>query len=114
MTPCLSLDAIRRHKVVNRAGDVLGGIDDLIFDPQTGAIQYLIFAAGGVLGMGEKLFAVPFAEAEIDYRRERLILNLDPQDVKNAPGFVRGQLPDFAPAYRKDIEGFYAARRKRP
>ena len=112
MTSYLSLEAIKRHKVVSRDGDVLGRVDDLVFDPTSGEIRYVILASGGALGIGDKLFVVPFADAEIDYPRERLIFNFSADDVKTAPGFVRGEFPDFAPAYRKDIEGFYAARRK--
>lgn len=111
MTAYLSLDAIRRHKVVSHSGAALGRVDDLIFDPQDGKVRYLILAAGGLLGVGDKRFAVPFADAQIDLEAERLVLRYEQDDIANAPGFIRGELPDFAPAYRKDIDGFYAARK---
>lgn len=112
MTAFLSIETIRRNKIVNRAGEVLGHVDDLILDSQTGEVRYLILAAGGILGLGDKLFAIPFGEIVIDDANERLIASFGADTIKQAPGFVRGKLPDFAPAYRKDIEGFYAARRK--
>lgn len=113
MTSFLSLESIRRHQIVNRGGDVLGHADDFIFDPQSGEIRYLVFSCGGVFGIGDKQVVVPFAEADLDFARERIILNFDVEDVKAAPGFTRGSLPDFAPAYRRDIDGFYSARRSR-
>lgn len=112
MTAFLSIDALRRHKIVNRAGEALGHVDDLVLDSKSGEIRYLILAAGGVLGVGDKLFAIPFGEVVIDDANERLVVSFGADAIKEAPGFVRGNLPDFAPAYRKDIEGFYAARSK--
>jgi sporulation protein YlmC with PRC-barrel domain len=111
MTAYLSLEALRRHKVVNRASEALGHVDDFILDPQSGEVRYLILAAGGLLGVGDKLFAIPFGEIVVDDANERLILPFGVAAIKEAPGFLRGKLPDFAPAYRKDIEGFYAARK---
>jgi len=112
MTSFLSLETLRRHKVVSRAGEALGHIDDFVVNPKNGAVQYLVLSAGGALGVGDKQFAVPFNDAEIDEKAERFILPYDQSDIENAPGFGRGAMPDFAPGYRKDIDGFYAARRK--
>lgn len=112
MTSYLSLETLRRHKVVSRSGETLGRIDDFVLNPQNGGVHYLIMSAGGALGIGDKQFAVPFGDAEIDEKAERFILPYDRSDIENAPGFGRGAMPDFAPGYRKDIDGFYAARRK--
>jgi sporulation protein YlmC with PRC-barrel domain len=112
MTALLSLEALRRHKVVNDHGENLGHVEDFLFDPEEGGVRFIILASGGVSGIGEKLFAVPYDIVEIDTRKERVVLRFDAEDIKQAPGFTRAQWPDFAPAYRKDIEGFYAARRR--
>ncbi|MCB2113049.1 MAG: PRC-barrel domain-containing protein [Parvularculaceae bacterium] len=112
MNNFLSLETLRRRKVVSRAGQALGRVDDFIVDPEDGAVHYLVLSAGGALGIGDRQFAIPFADAVIDETAERFILPFDHADIANAPGFGRGAMPDFAPAYRKDIDGFYAARRK--
>ncbi len=113
MTSFLSVETIRRHKIVNRGGDVLGHAEDFIFDPQSGEMRYLVFSTGGVLGIGEKQVVIPFGEADLDFANERIILNFNADEIRDAPGFTRGKFPDFAPAYRKDIDGFYAARQRR-
>lgn len=112
MNALLSMESLRRHKVVNDSGENLGRVEDFIFDPEQGDVHFLILASGGVSGVGERLFAVPYDIVEIDTKKERVILRFDAEDIKQAPGFTRAKWPDFAPAYRKDIEGFYAARRR--
>lgn len=113
MSGLLSMSALRRHKVTNEDGEKLGHVEDFLFDPEEGGVHFIILSFGGVLGMGDKLFAVPYDVADIDTVKERIVLHFDSEDLKQAPGFVRDRWPDFAPAYRKDIEGFYAARRWR-
>ena len=46
--------------VNNAAGERIGTVDDLVIDSNTGRTVYVAMGVGGVLGIGEKLFAVPF------------------------------------------------------
>jgi len=47
--------------VVSPKGDNLGDIKEVVIDPRTGKVAYAVVAFGGFLGMGEKLFAIPFS-----------------------------------------------------
>lgn len=47
-------------KVVDVAGEPLGHVEDLSIDLATGRVEYAILAFGGLLGVGEKLFPVPW------------------------------------------------------
>jgi len=51
--------AMRGLPVVNAANEDLGKIDDLAITPD-GTVSYLALSYGGTLGVGDKLFAVPF------------------------------------------------------
>lgn len=113
MSTLISLQALRRHKVINDAGDAVGRVEDFMFDPEEGGVHFIIISAGGVLGVGDRLFAVPFSVAEIDTVKEHVVLRYAVEDLKLAPGFGRERWPDFAPDYRRDIEGFYAARHRK-
>jgi sporulation protein YlmC with PRC-barrel domain len=52
--------AMRGLPVVNAANEDLGKIDDLAITPD-GTVSYLAVSHGGALGVGDKLFAVPYA-----------------------------------------------------
>ena len=56
----LSTDSIKGDKVVNPAGEDLGKIEELMIDLENGRVAYAVLSFGGFLGMGDKLFAIPW------------------------------------------------------
>lgn len=50
--PLLALDELEKLKVVDRAGTLLGFINELDLDPESGQVTRLTTHTGGVLGMG--------------------------------------------------------------
>ena len=89
----LSTTAILGDSVVNRAGENLGKIEELMLDLEKGRVAYAIISFGGFLGMGEKLFAVPFEALKLDASREHFTLDVDKDKLKNAPGFYKNNPP---------------------
>ena len=47
--------------VVNEAGDTVGKIDDIIVGPD-GKAPFVVLSVGGVLGVGDKLVALPYEQ----------------------------------------------------
>lgn len=80
--------------IVNPAGEKLGDLKDIVLDTANGGIVYAVMASGGVLGMGEKLFAVPWHALRLGGADENLILDASPDRLKNAPGFDKDHWPD--------------------
>ena len=56
----LSTNTLKGDKVVNAAGDDLGKIEDFMFDLDNGRVGYVVISFGGFLGLGDKLFAIPW------------------------------------------------------
>ena len=54
MNTLLSTSSLRNTTVVNRQGEDLGSIEDLMLDPQNGRIEYAVLDFGGFLGIGDK------------------------------------------------------------
>jgi sporulation protein YlmC with PRC-barrel domain len=83
--------------VENPQGQNLGDIKDVVIDRASGRIAYAVVSFGGFLGMGEKLFAVPwgaFAQPRAD--KDKLVLDVDKERLKNAPGFDQNNWPQMA------------------
>ncbi|HKY54180.1 MAG TPA: PRC-barrel domain-containing protein [Anaerolineales bacterium] len=83
-------------KVINTAGEQLGTLKELMIDLDGGLIAYAVLSFGGILGMGNKLFAIPWEAFTIDTDNHTLILNVDKEVLENAPGFDKDNWPDNA------------------
>ena len=84
------------NDVYNNLDEDLGDIKEIMLDMDTGEIAYTVLAYGGVMGLGEKLFAVPWEALKLDTVRERFILNGDKEKLDVAPGFDSDNWPDRA------------------
>jgi sporulation protein YlmC with PRC-barrel domain len=104
--PAMNPSMYRGSKIIgsdveNPQGEDLGDIKDVVIDAQTGRVAYAVVAFGGVMGLGDKYFAVPFEalRAEAGQRagdQERFLLNVDKERMKNAPGFDQNRWPNMA------------------
>jgi sporulation protein YlmC with PRC-barrel domain len=83
-------------KVTNLQGENLGKIDDLVIDTDRGQVGYAVLSFGGLLGMGDKLFAIPWDSIQSTNESGKYMLNVDKEKLKNAPGFDKGQWPEMA------------------
>ena len=93
--------------VVGDNGKNMGSVEDVVLDRSASRIAYLIVSYGGLFGIGEKHFAVPWQAFGQTADRE-LSLGIDPEELKNAPGFEKGTLPITAdPLFHKEVHSFY-------
>ena len=92
----------------NTAGEDLGKINDLMIDLQSGRIAYAVLSFGGVLGIGDKLFALPWNALRVDEDEKELILDIDKRRLETAPGFDKDHWPDMADtSWGAQIHNFY-------
>jgi len=89
----LSADTLKNEKVVNGAGEHLGEVQDYMIDLDSGRIAYCVLSFGGFLGIGDKLFAVPWQSLRLDTVKECFILDVPKERLKNAPGFDKDNWP---------------------
>lgn len=104
----LSSGSLSGDDVVNAQGEDLGNIKDLMIDTQTGKIEYAVLSFGGFLGLGDKYFAIPYNQMHVDAAEKRVVLNVDKERLKDAPGFDKSDWPNFADqTFRSTIDSFY-------
>ncbi len=96
--------------VRNSAHDDLGKIKEIMIDVPTGRVAYAVLSFGGVLNMGNKLFAVPWSTLTLDEDEKCFILDVDKARLENAPGFDKDNWPDMADeSWGKKIYDYYGA-----
>jgi hypothetical protein len=107
----MGADTLIGNDVRNADGDELGEIIEIMLDMRTGQVAYAVLSFGGLLGMGDKLFAVPWSALTLDTMNKRFVLNVEQQRLEDAPGFEKDQWPDMAdPAWRDAIRTYYGVR----
>jgi sporulation protein YlmC with PRC-barrel domain len=104
----MGADTLLGDSVVNGANEDLGDIKEIMLDMNTGQVAYAVLAFGGFLGMGEKLFAVPWQALHLDTVNHRFVLDVDKERLQSAPGFDKDAWPDMANAqWANQIHAFY-------
>lgn len=107
-TQALSATTIIGDAVVNEYGEDLGKIEDLMIDLERSRVAYAVLSFGGILGMGEKLFAIPLEALRLDTENERFVLDIERERLEAAPGFDKDDWPDPGDlGYRREVFVFY-------
>ena len=107
----LGATSLIHDKVVNLAGQDIGRIEELMIDVTTGRVAYAVLSFGGILGLGDKLFAVPWDALTLDEQEKQFLLNVDKETLDRAPGFDKDNWPDMAdPSWSSQIHDFYGTR----
>ncbi len=92
----LSASTIIGDHVHNAQGEELGSVKDIMLDLDTGRIAYAVLSFGGFLGLGDKLFAIPWNALQLDAPNHAFILNVDKETLQNAEGFDKDKWPDMS------------------
>lgn len=106
----MGADTLIGEDVSNQQDEDLGDIKEIMIDMRTGQVAYAVLSFGGVFGIGDKLFAVPWQSLQLDTANKRFLLDVSKDHLKNAPGFDKDNWPDMASAeFSSRIHGFYGS-----
>ena len=92
----MSAGTLSGDSVRNSAGEDLGKIEDIMIDVPNGRVAYAVLSFGGFLGMGSKLFAIPWSALTLDTDEKCFRLDVTADHVKNAPAFDKDHWPSMA------------------
>lgn len=111
----LSATSIVGDEVCNLKDEKLGTIQDIMLDLRNGKIRYAVLASGGFLGMGGRLFALPWRALKHDGEHKRFNLDIEIDRLKQAPGFDKDEWPNMADStWNSSIESYYTTRADSP
>ncbi len=104
----MASSALIAQTVRNPEGETLGSVKEVMVDLHTGRVAYVVLSFGGMLGVGDKLFAIPWGALTLAADEPALVLNATKDQLKNAPGFDKDDWPDFAdPTWHASIHEHY-------
>ncbi|MDQ8024285.1 MAG: PRC-barrel domain-containing protein [Moraxellaceae bacterium] len=104
----MAADTLAGDDVYSTTGEKLGTIDHIMLDVAQGRIAYAVLSHGGVLGMGEKLHAIPWSALTLDADRKCFVLDIDKERLQASEGFDKDHWPSFADArWAADVHAIY-------
>jgi sporulation protein YlmC with PRC-barrel domain len=106
----MGADTLIGDDVYNHSDEELGDIKEIMLDMRTGQIAYAVLSFSGIRGMGDKLFAVPWERLTLDPVHKRFLLNVEKNQLNDAPGFDKNNWPDMSSdAWKQQVDAFYGS-----
>ncbi|CAD77505.1 MAG TPA: PRC-barrel domain containing protein [Rhodopirellula baltica] len=109
----------------NSQGESVGEIKDIVLNAKTGKVRYAVVTYGGFLGMGNKLFAVPFealktqvdpdevGDDDIDEDDYVMVLDVTQEQLEGQEGFDEDNWPNMADKqWAADLDKRYNVERR--
>lgn len=104
----MAAKTLQSNDVYNRQDEKLGSVQDIMLDVQHGRIAYAVLSHGGLLGMGDKLYAIPWEALVLDTDRKCFILDISVDRLSEAEGFDKDDWPSMADeAWARRAYDFY-------
>lgn len=104
----MGADTLLGNDVYNKDGEDLGDIKEFMIEMASGQVAYAVLSFGGLMGMGDKLFAVPWAALKLDTANKRFTLDVPKEALKDAPGFNEDHWPSMTDhVWASGVHKFY-------
>jgi sporulation protein YlmC with PRC-barrel domain len=106
----LTATSIIGDKVQNPEGDHLGKVENVMINLDDGRVEYVVVEMGSFLGIGGKLYAIPFSELHLDPAKKVFIIRRTKEYLKKIPGFDKLHWPDTnAHEYYKEVNTYWGS-----
>lgn len=103
----LTASSIVGDTVENSHGEKLGTIDNLMVNIKKCMVEYAVIEFGAFLGIGGKLFAIPFTELRVNPEKKVFVLDRERQFLEKLPGFDKTHWPDTNDHYYDDVNMYW-------
>ena len=96
-TRLIAADKVEGTPVESTNGDSLGHVHDIMIDKISGQVGYAVLKYGSFLGLGGKLFALPWDLLKYDTKRNAYVIGIPVEKLKGAPDVYKRQVAAMAP-----------------
>lgn len=109
----VSYEMVKTHDVIgvnvtNETDENLGKIEEIVLNKSTGEVHYAVLSFGGIMGMGDKLFALPWKSLKYNSTKNKFTVNQTKEHLAQAPGFDKAHWPNMADnSWQSGISKFY-------
>jgi len=106
----ISSSKVEGTAVYDRDGSRMGTVHNFMVNKRSGQVDYAVLSFGGFLGMGTRYYPLPWDMLEYDTSQGGYVVDMDEDDLDEAPSFRSGEEPDFSDRYGQQVYGYYGMR----
>ena len=108
-TNLIASNKVEGTKIYSIQGEKLGEVDHMMIGKLSGRVEYVVMASGGLLGMGEKRYPLPWDVLDYHTDKGGYVINIDKEQLKNGPAFEKNEQPVYDRAFGEKIYAHYGA-----
>jgi sporulation protein YlmC with PRC-barrel domain len=82
----IATSKLERYDLVNERGQDLGQVQNFVVDMLTGRIAFVIVAFGGMLGISDRWFAMPWDIMTWSPDKKKFVMDMPTKILETAPG----------------------------
>lgn len=103
----IASDKVEGTAVYNNDGEKLGKIQNFMVNKQSGQVEYAVMSFGGIFGMGEDHFPLPWKKLNYVVAQQGYVVDIDEKLLEKAPKYESGGFPVNDPAYGMMVNSYY-------
>ncbi len=112
-----TLNVVKAHdqvigvNVKNNSNEHLGKVKEIMLDKLSGQVAYVVLDCGGFLGLGGKLYALPWHALHYDDDQDCFKVDVNKERLSNAPGFDKDNWPDMSDkTWGENLANYYGTK----
>jgi sporulation protein YlmC with PRC-barrel domain len=86
-TSAILASKVKGTTVYNTSGDKIGVVEDVVLDKQSDRIMFAALGIGGVLGVGEKFYPVPWSVLDYNADQGGYVVPMSKDQIDRAPAY---------------------------
>ncbi len=103
----IASDKVEGTNVYNSDGEKLGSVKNFMVGKRSGRVDYAVMSFGGLFGLGERYYPLPWDTLDYDTDRGGYVVDIDKQRLEGAPYYEPGQEPTYDRVYGERVYGYY-------
>jgi len=85
---------VKSYNVVNPEGDDLGQVQEFMLDLCNGRIAYAIVSFGGIMGITDKWFALPWDIMAWSEEKKKFVVDMPREVLEKSPSINKDKWPE--------------------
>lgn len=99
-------------QILDRAGNKLGKVTEVMIDMATGTVEFAIISFGGFMGLGQKYHPLPFQILHPRDDKSGFVIDADTALIDGSPAYRVDDAPVFDAGYGDRLRSYYGINRE--